>query len=344
MRHDEELAMGRTDAAEQSVARLLKFSGERTTPAEDATARAHAAALDAWQSCVKLERLRNRRHVRWRIAAALSAVAIGAIVWASFEMRVPLDRVVAHFVIASHDTKLVASSGVERTLAAGAAVLTRSQLVTAEGGAALNIGDSLSLRVNKHSRVRFDAENQITLLAGMVYVDSGGLSAHSDLRILTPSGEVRHEGTQYQVSVADGATRIQVREGRVRLTGSDKDGVLHITAGEGVDVDGGGHISRHTINGFGPEWEWATALAMPLDIENRPLVEFLAWIARENGWQLRYATFDLEREAQSIRLHGVAKGKNPEDTLQRVALLTGMPMYVDNGILVVGGGRKATVP
>jgi hypothetical protein len=78
-----------------------------------------------------------------------------------------------------------------------------------------------------------------------------------------------------------------------------------------------------------------------LDIDNRPLVEFLAWIARENGWQLRYATSDLEREAQSIRLHGAAKEKDPEGTLQRIALLTGVPMHVENGILFVGDHEKA---
>lgn len=333
MRHDEEL---RSDTAEQSVARLLKLSGERSSPADDATTRAHAAALDAWQASVRNARLRNTRRVIWRMAAVAAIIAIGAVVWTSSRTAAPAGRVVARAVIVSGDTKLITASGAESALAPGATVQTKSQLVTEEGGASFSVGDSLSLRVNKHSRLRFDAENQITLLAGMVYVDSGGLSAHSELRILTPAGDVRHEGTQYQVSVAAGATHIQVREGRVRLTGEGQVRSAHISAGEGLDVDAAGNASRHAISGFGPDWEWASTLATALDIDNRPLVEFLAWIARENGWQLRYATSDLEREAQGIRLHGAAKEKDAADTLQRVALLTGVPMHVENGILVVG--------
>jgi ferric-dicitrate binding protein FerR (iron transport regulator) len=342
MHQDEERPSGDAETSERSVARLLKLSGERIAPSEEATTRAHAAALDAWQTSVDDGRSKNRRAVMWRLAAVVALFTIGAIVWTSFSSSLRPTRIVAHSVLVTGDVELIGAKNDPRAFAARNIVQVQSQLVTREGVASLSVGDSLSLRVNRHSRLRFDAENQITLLAGMIYVDSGGLSAHSDLRILTPAGEVRHEGTQYQVSVAAGETHIQVREGRVRLTNDDAGRSAHITSGEELDVDADGNALRRAIPSFGADWEWASALAAPLDTENRPLVEFLAWMAREHGWQLRYATPVLEREAQSIRLHGVAQGGTPEQTLHRVALITGLAMSVEDGVLVVSTREAIT--
>ena len=81
-------------------------------------------------------------------------------------------------------------------------------------------------------------------------------------------------------------------------------------------------------------------MASPIDIDNRPLIEFLNWIAREHGWQLRYASADDERAVQAIRLHGSVEGATPLDTLRRVSLVTGLSMQVENGILLVGPGGE----
>jgi ferric-dicitrate binding protein FerR (iron transport regulator) len=336
MSHDEKRALPDNDSAERSVARLLKLSGERRMPATEATARAHAAAVDAWQASLHSARVHKRRQGLLRIAAVIAVVAVGAVAWNISSISSRAIPIVAHAVIVNGDTTLVTRAGEGHRLIAGAALEAHSLLATQEDGAALEVGDSLSLRIDKHSRLRLVARNEVVLLAGTIYVDSGGLSAHSELRIRTPAGEVRHEGTQYQVSVKTGQTHIQVREGRVRFTDVAQARAAHIVAGEELDVDAQGNLQRRAAVGFGPEWEWASALATPLDTENRPLVEFLAWMAREHGWQLRYATPRLEREVQSIRLHGVTQGSTPEQTLQRVALITGLPMRVDDGVLVIG--------
>ena len=55
---------------------------------------------------------------------------------------------------------------------------------------------------------------------------------------------------------------------------------------------------------FGEEWEWAARMAPGFDIENRPLSEFLAWLVREHGWQLRFTDAQWQSRAQGIRLHG----------------------------------------
>ena len=326
-----------TDRSEHSLARLLKLSGERETPSSHAAARAHAAALEVWNASLRQERSAHRRQMLSRIAAVLVIALIGAVTWMSFDQRASLPTV-AHIVTAIGEAVIVNSEGEPLSGASGAMVPASAQLRTREGRAALSVGDSLSLRVNVDSTVRFDGENEITLLAGAIYVDSGGLNANSGLRILTPAGEVRHEGTQYQVAVTGQVTQIKVREGRVRLSEANGGSAIHIAAGEHVRVDESGSISRRPVPPFGPEWDWASTVATPIDIDNRPLTEFLAWIVREHGWQLRYASEAEERAARVIRLHGSAQGKTPAETLRRVSLITGLAMHVEGGVLFVGPG------
>ena len=86
-------------------------------------------------------------------------------------------------------------------------------LSTSEGRVALTFGDSLSLRIDRHTRLRFDSREQVTLLAGALYVDSGGINAVPALRIETPAGAVRHVGTQFQVHVTGDVTACACAKG-----------------------------------------------------------------------------------------------------------------------------------
>lgn len=334
----EKLSGEQSGTSEQSLARLLKLSGERGTPSAHATARAHAAASEAWQSALRERRSQRGRQLFLGFAAALAVALVGALAWKSLGI-IDEPRTLAQIVQASGEGSLVSSDS-ETGLFTGALISEKAELRTREGRAALSIGDSLSLRVNVHSRVRFEAEHRITLLAGTIYVDSGGLSAQSDLRIVTPAGEVQHQGTQYQIAVTGDLTQIRVREGRVRLSGRSDSDPIHVSAGEEIRIDTEGSISRRAVSSFGPEWEWASMLAVPIDIENRPLIEFLAWMVREHGWQLRYASSADEHAVHSIRLHGALPEATPEKKLQRVSLITGLPMYVHEGVLLVGSSRS----
>jgi ferric-dicitrate binding protein FerR (iron transport regulator) len=269
----------------------------------------------------------------------LSIVLVGAAAWNAVDVERTAPRTLARIVALSAPATTLTSDGVVSEVNLGAAITTSMQLHTRSGRGALAMGDSLSLRLDTDTRVRFEDENQIRLLAGAIYVDSGGLNAASHLRILTPAGEVRHEGTQYQVVVTGELTQIKVREGRVHLmlaTGNATP--IPVAAGEQIHVDDL-IVSKRSVPSFGPDWDWASTMATPIDVDNRPLIEFLAWITREHGWQLRYASAAEERAVQSIRLHGSAKADTPAQTLKRVSLMTGLSMEVEDGILTVGPRR-----
>jgi ferric-dicitrate binding protein FerR (iron transport regulator) len=219
-------------------------------------------------------------------------------------------------------------------LRAGAPVHEGVTVSTGKGRAAFLLGGSLSLRVDRDTQLEFVSEDRVRLAKGSVYVDSGGINATSGLRIETPAGEVRHLGTQFLVSVEGAATRIRVRVGRVELARPGAP-AQDVAAGDGLEVDGARLRLLQGLASHGAEWEWATATAPAFDIENRPLSEFLAWVSREHGWQLAYRDEDIRVRAQDIRLHGSVSGLEVKAMLERIALITGVSLRVEGGVLQV---------
>jgi ferric-dicitrate binding protein FerR (iron transport regulator) len=169
-------------------------------------------------------------------------------------------------------------------------------------------------------------------------VDSGGLNSRTALRIDTPAGAVHHVGTQFQVRVDAGYTRLQVREGRVVLA---REGAapLDLGAGDVAEVSATGVRVEHRKPAHGDAWEWAASTAPAFDIENRPLAEFLGWLAREHGWQLRYVDSATQSQVQNIRLHGSMADLDVNGMLERASLITGVALSLEDGFLRVGSPR-----
>lgn len=323
--------MNRDDRIES----LLKLAGERDQPSDEGTQRAREAAHAAWQRGLSRHApsigARPRRVFRpWLLAAAASVMLLTAAFW--FRGGAVDPVMVARVAVASGVLEL---DGESAELAASTPLLSGSEIGTGDAPLALSVGDVLSLRLHTNTRLRFDAPGRVTLLQGHVYVDSGGLNAPTALRIGTPAGELRHVGTQFQVAVHDGGTQVSVREGRVVLEGSGE-ARFELGAGDRLVVAGGRSRIDHGMPGFGAEWAWAAAAAPLLDIENRPLSEFLAWYTREHGWQLRFADAGLQARSVDIRLHGSLEGLDSQGSLEYVGLITGLPLRVEDGVLWAG--------
>jgi ferric-dicitrate binding protein FerR (iron transport regulator) len=318
---------------DRSIETLIRLAGEREMPSDEATARAHQAADQAWRRMLAGRPGRARTRIPLALAATLMLVALGCYAWTQREMLQP-PVVVARLVAIDGGAQIAV--GRELQLAKPQAELaTGATLQTGRGRAAATIAEALSLRLDHDTRLRFDGRDHITLLQGALYVDSGGFGLGPPLTISTPAGEVRHIGTQFQVRVAAGATSIRVREGRVALRRGDA--IAHtIAAGDALEVRGSDERWQHGLPSFGAEWEWSAGLAPALAIEDRPLAEFLAWMAREHGWQLHFGDERLQREAQEIHLHGSLEGLDAAAMLERVSLVTGVPLEFHEGVLWVG--------
>ncbi len=313
----------------REIESLLKLAGERDQPSREGCERARVAAREAWQKGLRESAPVAPARRSWVLglaAAACVIATIGGLLWMRDVGAPPV--IVAQVVVVEGDPRLDGAA-----VLADNPMLSGGVLSTGGGRVSLTVGDALSLRVDRLTRLRFDGAGHVTLLEGAVYVDSGGLNGHTELRIDTPAGAVRHVGTQFQVNVSD-RTRVQVREGRVIL--ARKDQVLDLGAGDLVEVVAGKVRVEHGRPAFGAAWEWVAATAPDFDIENRPLGEFLAWLAREHGWQLRYADVASQARSGEIRLHGSVAGLDTGGMLERVALITGVPLTVHGGVLSVG--------
>ena len=321
--------MTKIPADDSSIETLVRLAGERDAPSERGMERARAAAFASWQAGLRAEAPRPppRRVVWWAAAAGLFALASGIAIY----RLAASPQLVARVAAVNGDVTIAgASTGIP---IAGAAVLAGDAFETRSGRAAIAFG-ALSLRLDRNTKLTIDEPDRVTLLEGNVYVDSGGVNALTALRVVTPAGDVRHVGTQFQVGVANGVTRVQVREGRVTLGAAR--GVAHeVSAGETLEV--GDIIELTSAHApYGAAWEWATATAPAFDIESRPLGEFLAWIAREHGWQVIYRDPALQSSAQAVRLHGSLDGLDSAAMIERVALITGIPLSLREGALTVG--------
>jgi hypothetical protein len=317
-------------ADDSSIETLVRLAGGRDAPSAQACERARAAAFASWQEglrAAQASRSPKRRVVWWSAAAGLFALAGGLAMY-----RLATSPQLVARVAAVNGDVMIDSANIGVPIA-GAPVLPGDAFETRSGRLALAIG-ALSLRLDRNTRLRIDEQDRVTLVEGKVYVDSGGVNALTALRVATPAGDVRHIGTQFQVGVANGVTRVQVREGRVTLQPAR--GAAHeVAAGEALKVDDTIELtSAHAP--FGAAWEWATQTAPAFDIESRPLGEFLTWIAREHGWQVIYRDAALQSSAQAVRLHGSLDGLDSAAMIERVSLITGIPMSLREGALTVG--------
>jgi len=60
-------------------------------------------------------------------------------------------------------------------------------------------------------------------------------------------------------------------------------------------------------------------------------------MAREHGWQLHYSSEAVQQGTLEIRLHGSLDGLETDAMLERVAMVTGIPLVAGEGVLWVGG-------
>ncbi|HET9472599.1 MAG TPA: FecR family protein [Steroidobacteraceae bacterium] len=323
--------------SDPSIETLIRLAGERDSPSATGMQRARAAAEQAWQDSLVRSRggaVRRRWFAVLGFAAAAGLVAISFYSW-RHENLPPAPVPVGH-ILAADAGAVLRHADVESPAVAAAPLYTGVTLATAQGRLAIAFDHALSLRLDRGTRLRFDGREQVTLLEGALYVDSGGINLASALRITTPAGEVRHVGTQFQVFVLGDTTRVRVREGRVLLEPTAGGSPQNLTTGDELEIRDGHARWRRGLPNFGPEWEWSSSVAAALDIENRPLAEYLAWLVREHGWQLRYTSEAVQHQAQQIRLHGSVEGLDVSATLERIVLVTGVPLALQDGVLWVG--------
>jgi ferric-dicitrate binding protein FerR (iron transport regulator) len=213
----------------------------------------------------------------------------------------------------------------------------------ARGGSLLALHGGGNVRVAPDSKFAVLSENVVRLERGEMYVDiPPGQHAGASFTAVTAAGEFRHLGTQFSLAVSEGATRLRVREGRVQWQGAN--GLSTVPAGTEVLIDRDARVTRNRIEPAGEHWSWTEAMAPDMDIENRPLGDYLDWVARETGRRIVYADENTRRQVAAIRMHGSVRGLPPLQALKAVMASTSLRLELPEGAIRVSFTGEPTPP
>jgi ferric-dicitrate binding protein FerR (iron transport regulator) len=227
----------------------------------------------------------------------------------------------------------------ESAVNAGTA-LRAGQRFEARGDSLLTLRGGGNLRLAHGSRFEVLASDAVRLERGEMYVDipPGSREARSFVAV-TEAGEFRHLGTQFALSVDDGATRLRVREGRVQWQASGSESM--IDAGTEV-IDRNQVVTRREVESSGSHWAWAESMTPDIEIEDKPLAEFLDWVARETGRRLVITDDATRQQVETIRMHGNVRGLEPLQALEAVMASTSLRLDLPEGVIRVSFAGEPT--
>ncbi|MDH4259941.1 MAG: FecR family protein [Gammaproteobacteria bacterium] len=279
------------------VAALIRAAGRRTEPPTDAYLQVLTAATAAFRE--KTAKRRTRNVLLWAAAASVAAIAITL----SMQWNIPSTKSQIATVARVVGSAELATDGDWQPMTRSSGGLERgARLRTlAGGGVALALDGGASLRLAAATEVQLDGPRRILLRSGKLYLDNFG-SVGTGYQIETPAGTARDVGTQFELRVNDGVLRLRVREGSVEIDRAGR----HIgsSAGEQLDIDVLGGVTRSSIAATDAEWQWVETIAPAPDIEGKPASVLLTWVARETGRQLHYESTTAENRAATVILHG----------------------------------------
>ena len=334
---------GRDD---ETMARLVRLSGGRSPIPSDIESRVYERVESEWRasstrpessrvydevhrSWKKQDRLNGR--MRWAMPLAIAASALLAIA-VIIQPTPELPSIVPVGAVA----KVSRSEGVTGLPSVGRKVYPGERLSTGPGeGISVTLTTAESLRIDENSELLVEALDRFKLVNGRVYADSGDFMYRDrHLIVETALGEVTDIGTQFSVAVADESLEVAVREGRVDV----KRGTEAVTAvaGERMRLTAGSiEPQLQRIEPHDEFWGWTSELAPVFDIENKSLLDFLRWAARETGRELVFEDQDLRMAAMRTDLHGSVSDFAPIEAVESVLATTSFKYRIERDRIII---------
>jgi len=308
------------EGQDDAVAQLMKLAGPRPSIPAALEMRVHEKVEQEWQAS-----LPRHRASRWAVPLALAASIIVAVI---INIR-PAD-------ISSRTLGKVARVVGGAAMSVGQTVNEGDILRTAAGqGIGITLPEGLSLRMAAESNLRFDGPDDFTLLSGQVYADSGQqIYRDRHITIHTTAGSVTDIGTQFAVHFDDDELAVAVREGKVDIaTGLETHTAL---AGDRLLLVADEEIVVDQITANDDSWDWAVALAPSFDIDNKSLLDFLKWAARETGKELVFTNDELRMAAMNAKLYGSVSDFTPQEATESVLSTTNFDYQIDEYRITIG--------
>jgi ferric-dicitrate binding protein FerR (iron transport regulator) len=333
-----------SNGEDEGVAERALREGLRTPAlSPEAMQRIRAATQAEWRANVQAPAQAGARTRRLSLAAAASVLMLAAAIGWNVFMTNTGDSGAVLGQLARFDAPgLVESGYLRRDLAMNpGAPLRAGQGFDVRGDSLITLVGGGNLRVARASSIQVLAVNAVKLERGELYVDiPPGLRGSDRFMVVTPAGEFRHVGTQFAVAIVNGMTRLRVREGSVQWSATD--GESTVNAGTEVTIDQNRRVTRRPIATAGRDWAWAESMAPDIEIENRPLQEFLVWFSRETGRKLILADEEVRKQTATIRMHGDVRGLTAMEALSAVMAATTLRFELPEGAIRVSSARDST--
>ncbi len=321
-----------SDALEE----LLRHAAPRPVPAPGEVAAAKAAVRDEWLDAS------NRRRTRRQVAGfAIAASLLVGLLMSVGVFRAPVVEVVQVAAIEkSFGPVYLLGDQAELRPTEGLANVTSGQTIVtgADAGLALAWGEGGSLRVDEKTRLRFVDQDAIYLESGRAYFDSvpsllkGTKTGNAvNFAMVTDHGTVRHTGTQFMTSVDADTLVVSVREGEVAI-----DGVYHdrrISSGQQAMLAGQQQPSILNISRAGQAWGWVAGTTPAAEVNGKSLHEFLVWVCREMGLELRF-----EGRAEAVAHEAILKGTIdtvPAEALRLRLATAALEWRIEGGVVYI---------
>ncbi len=329
---------------EEALQGLLREMAPEAEPAPEVRERIRAAVAAEWRTAVAAATPVQQRWRRPTLALAAGLV-VGAIALGVLRQAPPPTAPVAATLVRFSGPVEAGDSGNWQPAAAGQSLAVGEHVVTGpRGKVALALGRGATLRLDTDTRIAFASIDRVIVERGAVYFDAGATpSPGPAIRIDTAFGSTRHLGTQYEVRMLPATMQVSVREGRAAMTTAAAPEPIVARAGEQVAVGTDGAVTRGTIDRRDPRWNWITDVTPPFAIEDRRLAEFLAWVCRETGRELAFASPAAEAAAAAaaaIVLRGSVAGLSPDEALAAVVGTTNLTYREEGGRLIVQSTQR----
>jgi len=326
--------MSNTDR--DTLEELLRHASPRPVPEPDDVAVAKAAVRNDWIN----ETSRRNKRRRAMLLATAATVLVG--VFAAFSsLLVPTQNPVQLAAIQKSfgPVYFLGDEAELRPTSELSAVMSGQTIVTGDdAGMALAWGSGGSLRVDENSRLRFAADGTVFVDTGRVYFDSvSAITAGTEtsdtptFELATPHGVIKHLGTQYMTRVDTESLVVSVREGAVEIDGHAYD--QRVETGQQATLAGRQRPSILRINSTGDAWAWVTRTTPAADVEGKSLHEFLVWVTRELGLELRF-----EGRSEAVAQVAVLKGTidvEPSEALRLRLATAALDWRIEDGVIYI---------
>lgn len=323
---------------------LLLRRPRSLTPIDPArAARVRSAVHTAWRQA-RPERARRGWWVGAVSAAAILVVAMGLLRNPSAppagQPAIVAGPPVGSIRFVSGRLSLRQADG-SKFLQAGDQVAAGSVILSGPGDlGTVELANGVEVRLDRDTSVMVATDRRLTVERGAIYVDTAGRRGAADPIEVTARGTlVRDIGTRYEVRVLADAMRVRVRDGRVEVSRN----------GDTREASGGGQVTVSSIGmavgaapAFGPDWAWALRAAAPPQVDGRSLADFLAWVQREGGREVRFRDPALQRTAATTTVYGVVDGLTIEEALALVLPSCGLEHRIEGAVIIIdadGGAR-----